>query len=272
MQITVLMDNHTEIDVYYLGEPAVSYWIETEGKCFLLDCGYSDAFLKNAKAMGLDVTAIDTLILSHGHNDHTGGLSALLQENFKKPPMLLAHPDALLPKYVEQLEVGSPCDTQILAQKYRLHLTKEPYWLTQKLVFLGEIPRNISFEPPIPIGTTYHNGQSQPDYLADDTALAYIGKDGLYIMTGCSHAGICNIIQYAKQITGCQKVCGLLGGLHLFDLDDRSQATIDFLAKEQIEKLYPCHCTSFAVRAALHAKTPVQEVGVGMCLHWDENL
>lgn len=269
MQITVLMDNHTEIDVYYLGEPAVSYWIETEDKRFLLDCGYSDAFLKNANAMNLPITDVDTIILSHGHNDHTGGLTALLQEGLKKPPMLLAHPDALLPKQLEQLDIGTPCDAQTLAQKCRLHLTKEPYWLTQNLVFLGEIPRSIPFEPPTPIGTTYKNGKNEADALADDTALAYVGKEGLYIITGCSHAGICNIIQYAKQITGCSKVCGLLGGLHLFDLDERSQATIDFLAKEQIEKLYPCHCTSFAVRAALHTKTPVQEVGVGLCLNWN---
>lgn len=268
MRIRVLMDNHTEIDVYYLGEPAVSYWIEIEDKRFLLDCGYSDAFLKNAQAMGIHITDLDTIILSHGHNDHTGGLSLLLEENFKNIPTLLAHPDALLPKQMEHLDIGMPCEARSLAQKCHLHLTKEPYWLTQKLVFLGEIPRQVPFEPPMSIGTTCQNGQKQPDFLADDTALAYVGKEGLYIITGCSHAGICNIIQYAKQLTGCKKVCGLLGGLHLFDLDERSQKTIDFLAKEQIETLYPCHCTSFAVRAALHAKTPVQEVGVGLCLDW----
>lgn len=56
MKLTVLMDNHTEIDVYHLGEPAVSYWLEADGKRFLFDTGYSDAFLKNAKAMGIDLT------------------------------------------------------------------------------------------------------------------------------------------------------------------------------------------------------------------------
>lgn len=269
MRITVLMDNHTEIDVYYLGEPAVSYCIETENKRFLLDCGYSDAFWKNACAMGIDLADVDTVILSHGHNDHTGGLTTLLQHDSKKQPMLLAHPDALLSKQYKQMEIGTPCHAQTLAQKYHLHLTKEPYWLTKKLVFLGEIPRQIPFETPMPIGSTGQHGKKKPDFLADDTALAYVGKEGLYIITGCSHAGICNIIQYAKQITGCNKVCGLLGGLHLFELDDRSQKTIDFLAKEQIKNLYPCHCTSFAVRAALHAKTLVQEVGVGLCLDWE---
>lgn len=53
MKLTVLMDNHTEIDVYHLGEPAVSYWLEADGKRFLFDTGYSDAFLKNAKPWAL---------------------------------------------------------------------------------------------------------------------------------------------------------------------------------------------------------------------------
>ena len=70
MKLTVLMDNHTEIDVYHLGEPAVSYWLEADGKRFLFDTGYSDAFLKNAKAMGIDLTTADAILLSHGHNDH----------------------------------------------------------------------------------------------------------------------------------------------------------------------------------------------------------
>lgn len=84
MKLTVLMDNHTEIDVYHLGEPAVSYWLEADGKRFLFDTGYSDAFLKNAKAMGIDLTTADAILLSHGHNDHTGGLPDLLALPFPK--------------------------------------------------------------------------------------------------------------------------------------------------------------------------------------------
>ena len=63
MKVRILMDNHTEIDVYYLGEPAVSYWLETEGKTFLFDAGYSDAFLKNAKEMDIDVTQTEAVTL-----------------------------------------------------------------------------------------------------------------------------------------------------------------------------------------------------------------
>lgn len=269
MKLTVLMDNHTEIDVYHLGEPAVSYWLETDGKQFLFDTGYSDAFLKNAKTMGIDLTETDAILLSHGHNDHTGGLPGLLALSFSKKPRLIAHPHALLPKQWNGMDIGSPLSMKELQEKTVLEFAKEPLWLTEHLVFLGEIPRTVDFEPAYAIGETIMGGQTVPDIIDDDTALAYVTEAGIYIITGCSHAGICNIVQYAKTVTGKTKVLGLLGGLHLLQESQRSRKTIDFLAKEQIPDLCPCHCTAFSVRAALHAVSPIQEVSVGMTLEWE---
>lgn len=269
MKLTILMDNHTEIDVYYLGEPAVSYWIETEGKAFLFDTGYSDAFLKNAKEMGIAVTEADVVLLSHSHNDHTGGLQPLLQEEFTKKPAFVAHPDALLPHDWNGMDIGSPVSAAELAEKFDLRLQKEPLWLTEKLVWLGEIPRTVPHEAAYAIGTVEKDGEQKADYIVDDTALAYIGEKGLSIITGCSHAGICNIIAYAKKLTGVEQVQSVLGGFHLFAVDERTKKTISYLKEEKIPELYPCHCTSFAVRAALHQKSPVQEVAVGTVLEWN---
>ena len=268
MKLKILMDNHTEIDVYYLGEPAVSYWIEAEGKSFLFDAGYSEAFLKNARDMEIDITKAEAILLSHSHNDHTGGLKPLLELDFQKKPQFFAHPDALLPHDWNGMDIGSPVSERELAEKFELHLTKAPVWLTEKLVWLGEIPRTQAFEPAYAIGTVEKDGEKQEDYIMDDTALAYVGENGLSIITGCSHAGICNIIEYAKKLTGVQKVQSVLGGFHLFDVDERAKATIAYLKEEKIPELYPCHCTSFAVRAALHAEAPVKEVAVGMELEW----
>ena len=268
MKLNILMDNHTEIDVYYLGEPAVSYWIEAEGKAFLFDAGYSDAFLKNARDMGIDVTRAEAVLLSHSHNDHTGGLNPLQELDFQKKPQLIAHPDALLPHEWNGMEIGSPVSAEELSEKFELFLTKEPVWLTKKLVWLGEIPHTLDFEPAYAIGTVEKDGEKQADYITDDTALAYVGEKGLSIITGCSHAGICNIIAYAKKLTGVEKVQSVLGGFHLFYVDERTKATISYLKEENIQELYPCHCTSFAVRAALHGECPVQEVAVGTELEW----
>lgn len=268
MKLNILMDNHTEIDVYYLGEPAVSYWLEAEGKSFLFDAGYSEAFLKNAEDMGIDVTKAEGILLSHSHNDHTGGLKPLLKLDFPEKPKLIAHPDALLPHEWNGMDIGSPVSERELAEKFALHLTKEPVWLTERLVWLGEIPRTLDFEPAYAIGIVEKGGKSEADYILDDTALAYVGEKGLSIITGCSHAGICNIIAYAKKLTGVKRVQSVLGGFHLFDVDERAKETIAFLKEEKIPQLYPCHCTSFAVRAALHAVSPVKEVAVGTELEW----
>lgn len=269
MKVRILMDNHTEIDVYYLGEPAVSYWLETEGKTFLFDAGYSDAFLKNARDMDIDVTQAEAALLSHSHNDHTGGLQFLTELEFPKKPRFIAHPDALLPHDWNGMDIGSPVSAEKLAEKFTIELTKEPVWLTEKLVWLGEIPHTLDFEPAYAIGTVEKEGAKTADYIPDDTALAYIGEKGLSIITGCSHAGICNIIAYAKKLTGVERVQSVLGGFHLFDVDERAKATIAYLKEENIPELYPCHCTSFAVRAALHAEAPVKEVAVGTELEWN---
>lgn len=268
MKLRILMDNHTEIDAYYLGEPAVSYWIEVEGKKFLFDTGYSDAFLKNAAAMGIDLTEAEAILLSHSHNDHTGGLRTLLELPFRNTPKVTAHPDVFLPHDLDGMDIGCPLEKTALEEAAELVLTREPLWLTEKLVFLGEIPRTMPFEPGYAIGTVMRESGPEPDFMRDDTALAYCGEEGLSIITGCSHAGICNIIAYAKKVTGIRKIQSILGGFHLFELDRRAEETIAFLRGEGIPELYPCHCTSFPIRAALHTQCPCKEAAVGMELEW----
>lgn len=269
MKITVLMDNNTYIDKYYLGEPAVSYYIEAEGKKILFDTGYSDAFIKNAETLGVELADVDIIALSHGHNDHTGGLRELVNIGFNKKPELVAHCDALLYKEADGLEIGCPISQDKIKEAMSIRFSSIPIKLTEKLIFLGEVPVLNDFEPRYCIGDTVRNSTKEKDFMLDDTALAYIGENGLYIITGCSHSGICNIISYAKKITGEGKIAGILGGFHLFDINDRTEKTIEYLAKEKIPMLYPCHCTSFNVRARLSNVANVAEVGVGLELNWD---
>ena len=74
MKITVLVENSTRIDNYLLAEPALSLLIEADGRKILFDTGYSDIFLRNAKNLNIDLNNITDIVLSHGHDDHTGGL------------------------------------------------------------------------------------------------------------------------------------------------------------------------------------------------------
>ena len=121
MELTVLVDNHTYIDRYYLGEPAVCYLIEDGQQRILLDTGYSDVFLENAARMGIDLSGVTDIVLSHGHNDHTGGLPAFLAR-FSQDVRLFAHPNALLPKRVDGLEVGSPLSLAQLPERVQARL------------------------------------------------------------------------------------------------------------------------------------------------------
>lgn len=265
MKLTVLVDNNTYIDQYYCGEPAVSYYIEDGEKRILFDTGYSNVFLRNAEKMGIDLQRVTHVVLSHGHNDHTGGLEPLVRELDVSDMELIAHPNCFLPKRAEGLAVGAPFSREIFAEKLKLRLQKTPYRLSERLTFLGEIPRANDFEG-IPVGEQLEGGIWTPDRLLDDTALVYRAKRGLFVITGCSHSGICNIVEYAKQVCGEQRILGILGGFHLFADDERLKKTVDYLASCGVEQMYPCHCVSLIAKARMLEKLPVHEVGVGLGL------
>ena len=97
MTITVLVDNNTYIDQYFRGEPALCCWLEDEDRRILFDTGYSDLLLQNAAAMGIDLSTTTQVVLSHGHNDHTGGLRPLLEAGWLKNTEVIAHPDCFFP-------------------------------------------------------------------------------------------------------------------------------------------------------------------------------
>lgn len=266
MRLTVLLDNNTYIDRYYLGEPAVSYYIEDGDRRVLFDTGYSRAFIENAEKMGINLSEITDIVLSHGHNDHTGGLRFLIKNKFAEKPILTAHPDALLRRYADGLDIGSPVDENDLKEKTELRFTREPVKISENIIFLGEIPQ--THESRYSIGAVIKDGRKREDFMLDDSALVYTAADGIYVITGCSHSGICNIISYAKRVTGKDRLLGLIGGLHLFENDEKTAETIRFLEKENIQSLYPCHCTSFKVRSVMDRTMEVREVGVGLELEW----
>lgn len=264
MKLTVLTDNTTRIDAYYWGEPGVSYYLEDGDTRILFDTGYSDVYLRNAEKMGIDLTDLTAIVFSHGHDDHTRGL--LYFPRTARPVTIYAHPGVLEQKRCDGLMIGMALTQEELEKRFTLKLSREPVQLSEKLTFLGEIPRTVDFEGKEPIGERFDGVSWQPDYLLDDSALAYRGEEGLWIIAGCSHAGICNIIDYAKKVCGEERICGVIGGFHLLEMTPRVEKTAEYLSKVRPKHLCPCHCTSFHARAAIHGRVPIEEVCVGDAL------
>ena len=264
MKCTVLTDNYTRTGTLYLGEPGFSCLLEADGETVLFDTGYSDVFLRNADKLGLKPEQADMVVLSHGHDDHTGGLQPLLDRlPPDRRPQLVAHPGVFARRIIREREAGCPLSQEALSQRMDLRLSAGPVWLTEHLVFLGEIPELVEQRAPcgvLPDGT--------PDRCLDDSALAYVGSSGVYLLTGCSHSGICNMAEYAKQVTGQRCVAGILGGFHLLQRDERSRRTIAYLDRESVAELWPCHCTCFKVRMDMARSLEIGEVSVGMTLEW----
>jgi 7,8-dihydropterin-6-yl-methyl-4-(beta-D-ribofuranosyl)aminobenzene 5'-phosphate synthase len=225
LSLTVLVDNTTFTDHDYCGEAGLSFLLETAGKKILFDTGLSGLFLSNAEKMGIGLSDLDFLVLSHGHIDHTGGLPVLIRylaaamPDGKPPrvPRLIAHPRCFWQKEKDSRKNGSTVDEEEIKRHFPTILSEKPVWITDDLVFLGEIPRRFVFEQGDPGKRMVHqpDGNTEPDHLPDDTALAFRSAEGIVIITGCSHTGICNITEYAREVCGEKHVRDIIGGVYL---------------------------------------------------------
>ncbi len=277
MKLTVLVDNNTTIDRYLYGEPGISLFIEDCGKRILFDVGYSDIFIKNAQKLNINLFDLDFLTISHGHNDHTWGLAPMIgmysetsAASIKhKKPVLLAHTQAFNRKYHGNEMVGSIVNEKTLSDYFDMKLTGEPFWVTKDLVFLGGIERANSFENKEPLGKFMNNGVKEDDFMRDDTALAYKSDSGLVIITGCSHSGICNIVEHAKKICNENRVTDIIGGLHLLNPDKEiMRLTKEYLRQLNIKRIHPCHCTDLQSKIELSETAEIGEVGSGTVLEY----
>ena len=279
LSLTVLVDNITLTDQDYCAEAGLSFFIETAGKKCLFDTGLSGLFLTNAEKMGIGLRDLDFLVLSHGHSDHTGGLAAFARHLVSETPEgrqarvphLIAHTRCFWPKEKEGKINGSPVSGEEARRLFTVSLSEKPVWITDDLVFLGEIPRRFSFEQGDSCTRTIHTpgGTIEPDSLSDDTALAFRSAEGLVIITGCSHAGICNITEYAREVCGERRVADIIGGLHLLSPGTKQLAkTGKYLNRLHLNALHACHCTSAGSKRELANYCPLRETGVGMKITW----
>ena len=235
-----------------IAKHGLSFLIETEGKTdkvsLLMDTGPSpDIVLHNAEKMGVDLTKIDAVFLSHGHYDHTGGLIGILKQIDKEVPVI-AHPEVfgLKLKLVPSLKyIGSPCKpSEVEASGGVLLLARNPVTIARGIMTSGEIERNVAYEK-VEDFWTVEDETFKEDLMPDDQALAInVEGKGLVVLSGCAHSGIINTIRTVQKVTGVSKVGAILGGFHLVSADNkRIQLTVEELLKTNPEVIGPCHCT-----------------------------
>jgi len=227
---------------------------EKRTRTLLMDFGFSETGAAyNARVLGVDMTAVEVLALSHGHSDHLGGLESLIRMIGKKDIPLVLHPKAFKKRRFLQLSKSLrgrfPELTRERFEKagVRLIETEEPYRLLDgDALFLGEIARRTDFEMGMPNAFFEDAGVEKRDAIEEDSALVMHLRDkGLIILSGCAHAGIVNTVQYARSVTGIEKVHAVMGGFHLAGpaFEAVVEPTIKALKDMKPDYVIPCHCT-----------------------------
>ena len=243
MKLWVLAENTRSAEDFRC-EHGLSLYMEVNGHRILFDAGQSDAFLYNAEALGIDLSAVDMAILSHGHYDHGGGLKQFLQANQKAPV------------YLSQHAFGQHCSKTgayigldpALTQNERLIFTEDRYVIDDTLTLLScnEQPREASFNA-CGLSRRTEKGLIPDDFRHEQYLL--IEEEGRRILiSGCSHKGILNIMQWLKPDV-------LIGGFHFMRLDPDT-AKADLLSAAEELAAYPTtyytgHCTGLPQYALL---------------------
>jgi len=256
LRITTLSDN-TAGRGRFLAEWGLSFLVETDEVNILFDTGKSISARHNANTVRFDLNQIDKIVLSHGHNDHTGGLRQILRK-MKKEVEIIAHPDIWSAKYRRRQGeadkyIGIPFQRQKLESLgARFNLTTKPLKITDSIMTTGEIPMATEFEQIDPNLFVKEDGGLQPDKLLDDLALVIKTEAGLVVVLGCAHHGIINTLYHAQQLTGVKSIHAVLGGAHLISAsEERIRLTIAALKELGVQRLGLCHCTDMPAACLL---------------------
>ncbi|HAG08052.1 MAG TPA: MBL fold metallo-hydrolase [Desulfotomaculum sp.] len=277
LEITTLIDNYSDllladqegvkrfrakkgVRAALLAEHGLSLLIQAirgeEKHTVILDAGWTGkAIAYNLKVLEINLAEVETIVLSHGHMDHFGGLKQLLALASKKMP-LVCHPDAFLSSRVNLLHgvtkvtLPSLKREEIISAGAIITESKKPYLLGNAfLATTGEIPRQNTYEKGNLNMYLEKEGKLVEDLILDDQSIiANVRNKGLVVIAGCAHAGIVNTVHWAQKITGQKKVYAILGGLHLSGTPNLAyvlEQTVKELKALSLAKIIPMHCTGW---------------------------
>ncbi|MFI3236670.1 MAG: MBL fold metallo-hydrolase [Lachnospiraceae bacterium] len=236
MKLTVLMEN-TTCNPGMLTEHGLSLYIEVNGHRILFDTGQSNAFVKNAAALGIDLQAVDIAILSHAHYDHSGGYRKFMELNEDARIYVNEHASGrYFSSPTREIGMGTALDVE-----GRVVLTRDVCDLGDGLMLCTCNDRKPKYEPNAYGLFKLEDGELQEDDFLHEQYLLIQEEGKEILISGCSHKGILNITEWFKPDV-------LVGGFHFKKLDPQGEGkeTLDEAAealRAYKTTYYTCHCT-----------------------------
>ena len=246
MKIKVLVEN-TAISKEFKSKHGLSVYLETAKHKILFDLGQDGLFVKNAEKMGVDISSVDTVVISHGHMDHGGGLKDFLRVN--KTAKIYIRKCAFDSHFIKVL--GLPINVGLdkkLKSNNQIIFTDELVEIDEELTLFSNVKKDGFDTKSNGVLYAKSNGVLVQDDFSHEQNMI-VKEDGkTLLLSGCSHAGIVNILSKAEEIVGC-KIDTIIGGFHLYNPPTKkyeSPELIDALSmalNEKHGKFYTCHCT-----------------------------
>jgi 7,8-dihydropterin-6-yl-methyl-4-(beta-D-ribofuranosyl)aminobenzene 5'-phosphate synthase len=252
LKITVLVTNLAGDPHEGSGEWGYSALVEVDGHKIVYDTGASpNLALANAKLLKVNLSDVDEAILSHNHWDHVGGLMSLRNELKTGNPKALSR--AHVGARIFEPRLNDAGDDQNGLRAIRAEyiagggefvVHDKPTQIFPGVWFTGPVPRNNPEKNWTPGLSLKTSGGLVEDNVPEDSALIFDTAEGIVILTGCAHAGIVNITQYARSLLGNKPIAAIVGGLHLFAASDQTvEWTATTLKSYDVANLLAGHCS-----------------------------
>lgn len=248
IRVTTLVDNCVRAQGL-VAQHGLSFLVEGSFGRILFDTGATQSvLLDNARTLGIDLSAIDHIVLSHGHWDHGGGLLAAMDAAPHAPVWM--HHAALLPRVHGR---GGSARDIALSESLRLRLVKdvarwkdvcEPCPIAPGVWATGPIPGT---RPGWSHAGLWQNAVLDvPDTVREEQALVLEVPDGLVVLVGCSHFGLANLLAWIREWRPGVPVVSLVGGLHLESAPEEAlHEMADLLREAGVRSFHPCHCSGW---------------------------